>query len=161
MSRKVFEPTRDKTVVRTHTDLLKVVENELGWCPAWDDPRPPWKIRATEVSKLKRVIKKMEKDNPRLRGEYTIENLLITVEYLKREKEHIKSPVYLAYALERALEWHHDMRLGDLEARVEAAKVQVRTHLAGAERERWLQQLTRARGDALVDLLSEWEQVMA
>lgn len=158
--RKVFEPMRDETIVRTWTDLLKVVENELGWCPAWDDPRPNWKVRATEVSKLKAVIKKLERENSRMKGKYTVENLLITVEYLKREKELIKSPVYLAYACERALAWHHDARLDDLEARVERAKASVRSLFTGPERQRWLSQLTRARGEPLVELLDELEAVI-
>jgi len=161
VSRKVFEPARDETVVKTYSDLLKVVENELGWCAAWDDPRPPWKIRATEVSKLKRVIQKLERENVSLRGKFTIENLLVVVEYLKREKDHIKSPVYLAYALERSLEWYHDQRLGHLEERVERAKRQVSTHLEGIERETWMRKLTRARGDQLVELITEWEGFIA
>lgn len=145
---------KDKLEVKTHTDLIKVIENELGWAPSWDDPRPMWKIRATEVSKMKAVIKKLEREGgKKAKGRYTLENLQIAVEYLKRKKEYIKSPVGVVYAVERALEEAaEEMHESDLDLEVEAALKIMRREGDEVNARR----LTRAQGSARQMVLDEW-----
>lgn len=143
---------------RTLTDVVKLCENELGWSWSWDDPRPSWKIRSAEVSKMKSVIKKLERENRHLKGKFTVENLLLAIEHMKQEREYIKSPVYVLYHVERALERAAESDdLGDLDTAVQEALSEVAaSRLPDDEKANWLRRLNRAQGPGRTDVVQEW-----
>lgn len=139
--------------IRTMTDLVKHIENTLGWCAPWDDPRPPWKIRAVEVGKLKRVVAK----DPKL---YTMDNLLLAVEYLRRKREPVKSPVGVVYAVERALKELPSLEARpDVQERLERALSVVRGWPEGPARRRWERRLAVAQGAVLNETLDEFYEL--
>lgn len=134
--------------VRTLTDLVKHIENTLGWCPSWNDPRPLWKVRAIEVGKLKRVIAK--------RPDCTMENLLLAVDYLARHRQPVESPVYVAYAVERALkERGRATPRRDLDDELERARASARALPDPDLRRKWERRLAVAQGAQLREALDE------
>ena len=145
---KIMERERS-TEVRTLTDLVKYIENTLGWAPSWDDPRPLWKIRAIEVAKIKRAIRTQRRPK-----DYTVANLMVAVEFLRRRNQHIESPVAVVYAVERALKRRADRDSTDLETAVERAVAEANR----LGRDDWARRIARATGGARAEVLREWEE---
>lgn len=156
MSKKSrFEELRDDTRVRTSTDLVKHIENTLGWCQPWDDLRPAWKVRSIEAGKINRAIKR----NPKL---YTMENLLLAVEYLRIRKQPVKSPIGVIYTVEKAIkEMPKPEKVTDLAAARERALERVRDRypLNHPERGRWIRRLQNSKGQVFLDALEELDEV--
>lgn len=132
--------------VRTNVDFVRHVENTLG--VILDPSKPPWKARQIEAGKLKRK----RETNKKL---YTIDNLLLTVEWLRQRRQHVKSAAAVCWHVERALKEAPEPELApdEFEQRY-AYAIRVEQHLGETE---WLGRLLRARGDARKELLSEWE----
>lgn len=151
MAKAKIEETKDSTSVRNFTDLIRHIENTLGWAPNWDDPRPAYKIRAIEAGKLKKICQR----NPKL---YTLENLLVAVEYLRRRKQEVTAPAGVCFVVERALEEvQREDEISDLEAQRERALTEAMS-LPGPDRDRWVRQLSRANGAPLAELIKEWNE---
>lgn len=153
MSKHFEELPSEEFEVRTLTDLVKHIENTLGWCVPWDDPRPLWKVRSIEVGKMKRVIQK----NPKL---YTMENLLLAVEYLRRKRKPVKAPVGVIYAVEDALrEAPATVTQSAPQERLEAVLGVIRGWPEGPARRRWERRLAIAQGGVLVEALDEFDRL--
>lgn len=160
--RNVYESVKRQDEIRTFTDVVKAIENELGWAPSWDDPRPTWKIRSVEISKMKRVIKALEKRNRRLKGQFTVANLAMTVDMLRRERHAVTSPTGILYHVERALEKQADLQEEaptDEASAVQQALVDVKTaDLPDVVRAAWRTRLVRAQGEARAATIAEWRE---
>lgn len=128
--------------VRTATDLVKHIENTLGWLPPDDLPR--WKARQVEAGKINRMMKKDKR--------CTIDNLLLATELLRRRRQEIKSPVAVCYFVEEALRATAVAEnTPDLIERLEAAR-------AVEDRPEWARRLQRVFGPAaILETLEEWE----
>jgi hypothetical protein len=136
----------EPSTIRTNVDLCRHVENTLGF--VLDPSKPPWKARQIEAGKLKRK----RATDPEL---YSVENLLLTVEYLRQRRQEVKSPAAVCWfvqeALERALK---EPTVDELASLIQAAIDQEQSRPGGAE---WIGRLTRARGDARAEVYREWE----
>lgn len=156
--RNVYEKVKREDEVRTFTDVVKIIENELGWAPSWDDPRPTWKVRSIEVGKMKRVIKALERRNRRMKGKFTVANLALTVEVLKRERHAVTSPSGILYHVERALEMqaeeetHTDEAITVQQALAEVEAADLPDVVARA----WRTRLVRSQGEAREEAVAEW-----
>lgn len=160
MSRNVYEKVKREDEVRTFTDVVKIIENELGWAPSWDDPRPPWKIRSIEVGKMKRAIKALERRNRRMKGKFTVANLAMTVDLLRRERHAVTSPTGIIYHVERALEMQAEKETHTDEATtIQQALAEVEASaLPDAVRAAWRARLVRAQGEARVAAVEDWHE---
>lgn len=128
--------------ITTATDLVKHIENTLGWLPP--DDVPAWKARQIEAGKINRMMKK-----DRL---CTIENLLLATELLRRRRQEVKSPVGVCYFVQEALKATAEAeKVPDLNERLAAAR-------AIEERPEWVRRLERVVGPAaILETLEEWE----
>lgn len=130
-------------------DVVHLVEQTLGWAPA-PDGKPLWKARAIEAAKLKRKIA----TNP---GLYSWHNLELAVEWCRRHKETVPSPVSICWRVERALREANAPRaprpIGDL---VDEAMELEMSRLESPGAHEWVVRFTRATGDARLDVLDEW-----
>lgn len=126
-------------------DFIRHVENTLGWAPAEDEPR--WKATARESAKLVRKIK----TKPHL---YTWDNLMLTVELLRRERAVITSPVAVCTHVRRALDAQYQVVTSDIAGAIHAAITEAFT----AGEQTWVERLARASGDARHEVLAEWNQ---
>lgn len=130
--------------------FVEHVENTLGWAPP-DDGRPRWKVLTLEAAKLKRK----RETNPRL---YSWDNLLLTVEMLRRDGAEVASPAAVCWHVRRALaraSLGADPNGGDLAGRVHVALGEA---FVAGEHE-WVERLARARGEARHEALAEWAEV--
>ena len=119
--------------IKRATELVQTVENTLGWAPHGVRHR---KLVVAEV-----VGKIAERP-----GVYTWENLAITVEFLRRKRIQVGSPMYLFRRLEEAVEAAYlPPPVSTLAQLVEAAVL----HEQATQREdwqHWVGRLTRATG---------------
>jgi hypothetical protein len=129
-------------------DIVTGCENYLGWQP---NPRQPlWKARSIEIAKLKRAIK----DGP---ATTTIENLLLALEYSRRKRLPVTSPVGLAHRITEALALAYiPCTPCDVDERIREALQR--------ERDRddehslaWIYRLSRSSGPGRFEVLIEWE----
>lgn len=138
---------------RTATDVVVMVENQLGWDPnvLVTQERPLWRVRAVEAGKLNAAMKRQ----PRT---VTLENLGRAVDYCRRHKIEVKSPYGVVYHIKDALaEVVQPPRASnaEVEAGMEAA-IRREQQRGDAESAEWVARLTRAVGPAREDLLNEW-----
>lgn len=133
--------------VRNATELVVLIENTLGWTPP--DHLPLWKSRSVEAGKINRQVEA----NPRL---YTWHNLELAVEYLRRKRQPVKSPVGVIYAVEKALEDAAappvQRPLGEL---IDSALAWEHEHEL-PDSAKWIGWLTRASGNARQGVYDEW-----
>lgn len=146
---KLEAPVEDERPVRTYVDLVKYIENTLGWTWPWEDTRPPWKIRAIEAGKLKKLAAKHK---------YTVNDLRRTVDWMRRERIPVTSPAGVIYKVERALrESPAELEIGDLEKAIARTLREVKaSDLPDAEKKRWVTRLSRVTGAAAVEAVDEW-----
>lgn len=133
--------------VRNATELVVLIENTLGWTPP--DDVPLWKSRAREAGKINAAIKR----NPKL---HSLANLELAVEYLRRKRQPVKSPVGVIYAVEKALEDAAappvQRPLGEL---IDSALAWEHEHEL-PDSAKWIGWLTRASGNARQGVYDEW-----
>jgi hypothetical protein len=135
------------TEVRTLTDFVCHVENALGWLPA--GRRPIYLERSMEVAKLKRKIA----TRPKL---YTLANLMVTVEWLRRRHMAVSSPAAICWHAERALAEAEVVEVpSDLDAPFNAALVTEMTCTRRHDVD-WVARLTRSSGPARWETYQEW-----
>lgn len=136
--------------MKTLTDIVIGCENFLGYIPPRKPGSPVWKARATEVVKLKKAMEGVPNA--------TIENLALALEYSRRKRMGIKSPITLIFRIPDALELvYREKPMTDIATEIAAA--------IGWEKERndelslrWIHQLTRAAGPGRTEALSEWRE---
>lgn len=129
--------------VRTATDLVKHIENTLGWLPP--DDKPAWKARQIEAGKINRMMKKDKR--------CTIPNLLLAVELLRTRRQEIQSPVGVCYFVEEALK-----RAAEVEDQASELNERLAHAKAIEGRPEWTRRLERVAGPAATaEVLAEWE----
>lgn len=137
--------------VRTYVDLVKYIENTLGWTWPWEDTRPPWKIRAIEAGKIKKVAGKRKLKVP---------DLVTTVDWMRKERITVESPVGVVYFAERAL--REVAKLHEAESwEDEVAKTIAEVSASGlpeSEKTEWTKRLHRVKGDVALETVKEWRE---
>lgn len=135
----------------TLLDIIIGCENFLGWTPPARPGVPAWKARTTEVYKLKNAMATKPASIA------TIENLALALEYSRRKRLPIKSPITLLYRIPDALELANiDKPVSDLQAEIAAAIGWEK----GCDDEgslRWIHRLVRASGPGRGEVLQEWK----
>lgn len=134
--------------IRTNVDFVRHVENTLGF--VLDPDKPAWRSRSIEAGKLKR---KRAKDPEK----YSMRNLLLTVEYLRRNKREVKSPAAVCWLVDEALEHVLTDTPSDLDSQI-ATAIETERTFGGQESEDWIRQLSRTRGPARAEVLADWRQ---
>ena len=132
--------------VKNATEFVLLVENTLGWVP--DESLELWKARAIMAGRLKKAMAK----KPSL---YTWENLELAVELLRRQRQPVKSPIFVLYKVEEALKAavvEQQRPLGDL---IDEAIATERSQPSLTSQD-WIDQLTRAVGKYRQDAYDEW-----
>lgn len=126
--------------------LVAHVENTLGWLPTGKGT--VWSQRALEAAKIKRKMG----ENPTL---YSYGNIALAVEYLRRKRQPVASPVAALFYVEAALEHHHAAPVRPLGAQIDEA---IRDELArpDAVSSSWVSRLTRVVGTARQQMYDEW-----
>jgi len=131
------------------TDIVVACENTLGWVP--DPGKPLWKARSVEAGKLNRAAAKDPK-------KVTVDNLALAVEFSRKRRRPVTSPLGLIHRIEDALVFARDETvLSDLGQAVQDAvnlELFMDRHDAGI----WITRLTRAQGEFRLDVLNEWKE---
>lgn len=138
------------TEVRTYVDLIKYVENTLGWTWPWEDTRPPWKIRAIEAGKIKKLAQKRR---------VTVPELAETVNWMRKERITVKTPTAVMFYVERALKERvsKEEAFTDVEREVAETVVEIKaSDLPEQEKKKWLTRMHRVRGPAAAEAVVEW-----
>jgi hypothetical protein len=136
---------------KNYVELVKYIENTLGWTWPWEETDPPWKLRAAEAGKLKRAAKKGVRGKRNL----TVEDLVLTVDWMRRERITVQAPVAILYYVERALKAQTDsLEVGDLEqATIDVMREVEASNLPEEDKKEWARRLRRVAGWSAVE---EW-----
>ena len=137
--------------VRTYVDLVKYIENTLGWTWPWEDMRPPWKIRSIEAGKIKKIAGKKGLKVP---------ELVTTVDWMRKERITVESPVGVVYHAERALKEakkQHETESWETEVAKAVAEVEA-SDLPADEKQAWTRRLRRVKGEVALDTVKEWHE---
>lgn len=132
--------------------IVEACENQLGWQPPYQPDVPPYRTRALEVHKLKKAM-----DTPRFRQIATTRNLALALEFSRRRRLPVQSPVTLLYRIPDALAY------ADTTPAVSPVAMQITTAIRWEQAAddndslRWIHRLTRAAGPGQLDVLAEWE----
>lgn len=136
--------------IRSATELLTLIENELGVLPpGHGGSRPRWKVTSIMAARIKREMDKRP-------NYYTFAHLELAVAYLAKNRVHVTSPMavfhYVPDALEKAAAPDSTRPITHLiEAAIEWENT---THNPGWMQ--WRDRLARASGPARVDTYAEW-----
>lgn len=146
---KLEAPVEDERPVRTYVDLIRHIENTLGWTWSWEDTRPPWKIRSIHAGIVKKLAAKHR---------YTVADLAETVDWMRRERIAVSAPAGIIYFVKDAQKAKPAvLSTGDVEDAIGRTIQEVRaSDLSAAEKKRWVTRLSRATGAAAVEALDEW-----
>lgn len=149
---------KDEVEPRNYVDLVKYIENTLGWTWPWEVTDPPWKVRAVEAGKLKKAAAKTK-----VRGlkKVTVADLKRTVDWMRAERITVKTPMAVTYYIEKALKAQTDeLTITDIDEAIARTLVEVEKDpgLTDAERKSWLGRLRRVRDSAAVEAVDEWRQ---
>lgn len=138
-------------MIRNLTELVVLVENQLGWLPP--EHLPTWKARSVEISKIRKKLglKKGEEVSREV-----LDRLETTVLFLQHERETVRSPVGVLYwvdAAHRGQEAPAPAR--PLDELIESA---LRQELAATRPgwEEWAGRLSRAFGDFRQEVYDAW-----
>lgn len=129
------------------TEFCEHVENTLGWEPTVKDGDPKWKRYMVEAAKLNRKVKS-DKDL------YTWDNLLLTVEWLRRKRK-ATTPTGVCWHVEKALK---EAAVPDpLNDHLTALVFSAITEAMVAGEPDWVEKLARATGSARTEALTDWK----
>lgn len=132
---------------RTMTEVVEACENSLGWLPPASN-KPRWRLVAVEVGKLVAAQRKQ----PDL---VTFRNLEIALDYSRRKKLPVKSPVGLVYRIEEALEYVDTRETSPIQEQIDSALEWEAKH-ALPDSPTWRSRIIRASGPARQTTLAEW-----
>lgn len=138
----------NELTIRQATELVTLVENQLGWNPQPRRGMPPSKVKDLEARKLALEAAK----DPR----YTYPHLQAAIYYLHRQEKTVRFPWAVTYYVEKAIadvEPEVTTPVGD---RIDAAIAQERS-LEHPGWETWTSRLTRCTGQFRTAVLEEWE----
>ena len=137
-------------MVKNAIEFVQLVENTLGWAPPLDDTTPLFKRRAIEAGKVKSKIAK----NPTL---YTWHNLELAVEYLRRKRQGVKSPVGVLYKVEQAIAAANaPAPISSVGEDINRA-IEVELSHGKEGSEDWVGRLIRADGPGRREVLDAWQ----
>ena len=134
------------TKIRHATDFIIHCENTLGWVP--DETKELWKARSIQAGRLNKAIAK----KPSL---YTWENLELAVEFLRRKRQPIKSPMFVLYVVEDALRAAQEAQVRPLGEQIDEA-IAAEYSQPELTSMTWVDQLSRSVGQYRQDTLTEW-----
>jgi hypothetical protein len=136
--------------VKNATELVVAVENTLGWVPDHMKYGSVWKARSIEAGKINKKLKA----TPGV----TLGDLELAMEYCRRKREHIASPVALFWRVDDAKAMANEVvELSDLSTDIQAALDWEMGHDL-EEKELWVGRLARAHGPARSDVLTDWRK---
>lgn len=135
---------------RMPMDIVRKCENVLGWDPSQSGKKDP--------DKQRRIMAKLLRDrmvaNPRT---ITIANLELAVEYLHRQRQPIRSPLFLPYVVPDALKLaHQPIPATPIAVQIETALRQEKQTLDDPRSHYWIGRLNRSRGKGREETLAEW-----
>lgn len=138
--------------MNTVKDIVVGCENYLGWTPDYSRfTDEPWRVHVIEVGKLKRAMAR----NP---AKFTLANLALALEYSRRKRMTVRSPIGLLgrvdEALKRAVETEADT---DIDTAIRVA-VAWEYSQDDPESARWSMRLLRSQGAGRRDVLNEWKE---
>jgi hypothetical protein len=133
--------------VKNATEFVVHCENTLGWVP--DETKELWKARSIQAGRLNKAIK----TKPHL---YTWANLELAVEYLRRKRQPIKSPMFVLYVVEDALRLASQESARPLADLIDEA-IRLERAQPALTSDSWVGQLTRAVGTYRPDAYDEWK----
>lgn len=136
--------------VKNATQLLLLIENQLGWVPQYDDEtKPLWKARAIHAGRINKKIK----ENPKL---YTWANLELAVELIRRKREIIRGPLAVFFWVEEALELSNTPAVvRPLDVLITEAE-RIEHERADDESPTWLRRFSRALGNGRQGVYDDW-----
>lgn len=140
-------------MIKNSKEFVELVENTLGWAPPPDkitDKTPLWKHRMIMAGRVKKKIA----EDPRL---YTWHNLELTVEYCRRKKIAIQSPLGVFWKVKAAVDTANVTDTGQLEAQINEA-IEWELEHQQPEHSEWVGRLVRADGSARADVLALWQR---
>lgn len=133
----------------TLLDIVVACENYLGYLPPTKPGTPLWKARAVEVRKLKNAMA----GKPLA----TIENLALALEYSRRKRMAIQSPITLVHRIPDALKLANvDKPMSEVAAEIERA-IRWEQDQDDDASLRWIHRLVRAAGPGRAEVLDEWK----
>lgn len=128
--------------------LVKACENVLGWTPPASMP-----LTTARTIAARRLGKEMAKDPERL----TPRNLELAIELCRRQRQQIKSPLYLIYKVDEAVAAANVATAqSDIATLMEQAIAFEMDSDPSEEREYWLGRLVLARGRFRDEVYAEW-----
>lgn len=139
--------------IKNAKEFVELVENQLGWAPPMEEVterKPLWKHRIIMAGRVKKAIEK----DPNL---YTWHNLDLAIEYCRRKKIEVKSPMGVLYKVRQAVDMANVVPSTDLEGAIEAAIEWESTEQRPGHAE-WVGRLVRADGSARRDVLELWRR---
>ena len=131
------------------TKIVELIENTLGWAAPIGEPL--WKVRSREAGKLNRKIA----TRPSF---YTERNILLAIEYCRREHITIETPVGVLGFVEAAV---REANKPEVERPLDQAIAEAIAWEQDNEQQgfgHWVTRLRRANGAARRDVLTEWKQ---
>jgi hypothetical protein len=134
---------------RTMTEVVEACENTLGWLPPASN-KPRWRLVAAEVGKLVAAQRKQ----PDL---VTFKNLEIALDYSRRKKMPVKSPVGLVYRIEEALEFVDTREITPIQQQIDSALEWEAKHDL-PDSSTWRSRLIRSSGTARDTTLADWRE---
>lgn len=132
--------------------IVEACENQLGWQPPYKSDVPPFRTRALEVHKLRQAM-----TNPQFAQMATPKNLALALEFSRRRKLPVHSPVTLLYRIPDALAYADTTPTATSVAQQIAAAIRWEQDVDDADSLRWIHRLTRAVGPGQVDILTDWK----
>lgn len=146
----------DGAAPHNYVELVKYIENTLGWTWNWEDTRPAWKIRAEQAGRIKKAAKKG------VRGKRNLEvaDLVATVDWMRERRITVEHPAAILYYVERALKDARDDGVASPTlVNRETALAEIQDSDGSDEvKVEWTRRVTRAGPGALADVLAEWRE---
>lgn len=136
-------------------DIVTGCSNHLGWAPELRPGQQYWQAYQLEVAKLRKAI---ESGRRVPRQHATITNLALALEYSRRNRLPVHSPVTLLHRIPDALALAYTPPpVDDLDTAITRAVQWEKTH-DDDQSLRWIHRLVRATGPGRRDVLVDWQQ---
>lgn len=134
----------------TLMDIVIGCENHLGWQPRPYPGKPGWYARSLEVMKLRKAIEQN-------RRRTTLPQLSLALEYSRRKRLPVSSPINLLHRIDDALALANiPAPVSDTTRRITEA-IQWEKDRDDTDSLRWIHLLARACGPGREDVLTEWQ----
>lgn len=132
--------------------IVEACENQLGWQPPYQPDVSPYRTRTIEVHKLKKAM-----ETRRFAQIATMRNLALALEFSRRRKLPIQSPITLLYRIPDALVYADTTPVENPLAMQVTTAIRWEQDVDDTESLRWIHRLTRAIGPGQTDVLIQWK----